>query len=186
MAGDREALGRLFTRDMRRLYRTALYILASPEDAEDALQDGFLSATLNLHRFEGRSRFSTWLTRIVVNAALMRLRHRQAHVVMSLDSQVSESVDFAWIEDLADSRPDPEQICMRQERGHILRRRLRGLPLLHRSTVSLCDVEGIPVREVAQTLGVSVATLKSRLRRARMRVTRTAPAVLSTDGRSIP
>src|SRR6266852_4708743 len=72
--GDQEALETLFARNNRALYQTALRLLGNPEDAEDALQEGLLAAYRNLRRFEGRSQFSTWLTRIVINAALMRRR----------------------------------------------------------------------------------------------------------------
>src|SRR5215467_2447608 len=74
--GDHQAVETLFRRYQRPLFQTALRVLGNTEDAEDALQDGLLSAYRNLKRFEGRSQFSTWLTRIVINAALMRRRPR--------------------------------------------------------------------------------------------------------------
>ena len=76
--GDHEAMETLFRRYQRPLFQTALRVLGNAEDAEDALQDGLLSAFRNLKRFEGRSQFSTWLTRIVINAALMRRRSAKA------------------------------------------------------------------------------------------------------------
>ncbi len=85
LTGDHIALEMLFARNNRALYQTALRLLGNPEDAEDALQEGMLAAYRNLRHFEGRSQFSTWLTRIVINAALMRRRSRRAHPAVSLD-----------------------------------------------------------------------------------------------------
>ena len=76
--GDAQAIETLFRRYQRQLFQTALRVLGNAEDAEDALQDGMLSAYRNLKRFEGRSQFSTWLTRIVINAALMKRRSAKA------------------------------------------------------------------------------------------------------------
>src|SRR6202011_4035380 len=85
LKGDARALDTLFARNTRTLYQTALRVLGNPEDAEEALQEGLLSAYRNLPRFERRSQFSTWLTRIVINAALMRRRSRRARPAVSLD-----------------------------------------------------------------------------------------------------
>src|SRR5579871_2224317 len=88
--GDARALDTLFARNTRTLYQTALRVLGNPEDAEEALQEGLLSAYRNLPRFERRSQFSTWLTRIVINAALMRRRSKRARPAVSLDDVVKE------------------------------------------------------------------------------------------------
>ncbi len=80
----------LFRRYQRQLFQTALRVLGNAEDAEDALQDGLLSAHRNLKRFEGRSQFSTWLTRIVINAALMKRRSAKARPAVSLDETQHE------------------------------------------------------------------------------------------------
>src|ERR1700729_640845 len=88
--GDQQAVDVLFERYHRPLFQTALRVLGNAEDAEDALQDGLLSAYRNLKRFEGRSQFSTWLTRIVINAALMRRRSAKARPAISLDETQHE------------------------------------------------------------------------------------------------
>ena len=85
--GDREALGPLFASNMPRLYRTALRVLGTPQEAEDALQDGLLCVLCHLREFAGRSRFSTWLTSIVTNAALMRLRRIRPERLTSIDQK---------------------------------------------------------------------------------------------------
>src|SRR5256884_6972439 len=89
--GDSQAVETLFRRYQRPLFQTALRVLGNAEDAEDALQDGLLSAYRNLRRFEGRSQFSTWLTRIVINAALMRRRSAKARPAVSLDEQIGRA-----------------------------------------------------------------------------------------------
>src|SRR5579863_5868427 len=88
--GDAQAVEALFSRYHRPLFQTALRVLGKAEDAEDALQDGMLSAYRNLKRFEGRSQFSTWLTRIVINAALMRRRSAKSRPAVSLDETPRE------------------------------------------------------------------------------------------------
>ena len=91
--GDAQAIETLFRRYHRPLFQTALRVLGNSEDAEDALQDGLLSAYRNLKRFEGRSQFSTWLTRIVINAALMKRRSAKARPAVSLEfSPLRDSV----------------------------------------------------------------------------------------------
>ena len=107
---NREALENLFSRYRSRLYKTALRVLRNPEDAEDALQDGLLSAYRKLDTFEGRSQFSTWLTRIVVNAAAMQMRRRRPEVVNSIDDQPGPG-QRPWAHLIPDQRPNPEEIC---------------------------------------------------------------------------
>src|ERR1700759_2312149 len=107
--GDGQAIETLFSRYQRPLFQTALRVLGNAEDAEDALQDGLLSAYRNLKRFEGRSQFSTWLTRIVINAALMRRRSAKARPAISLDETPRED-ELPATERFADSGPNPEQV----------------------------------------------------------------------------
>src|SRR5258707_6568742 len=109
-AGQRgygRAVETLFRRYQRPLFQTALRVLGNAEDAEDALQDGLLSAYRNLKRFEGRSQFSTWLTRIVINAALMRRRSAKSRPAVSLDETPRED-ELPASERFADDGPNPE------------------------------------------------------------------------------
>ena len=167
LRGDREALDTLFARYTRPLYQTALRLLGNPQDAEDALQDGMLSAVRNLKRFEGRSKFSTWLTRIVINAALMRLRGQRARPTVSLDQDDTEPRDLGLEGRLPDPAPGPEEVCAQEERLDIFQDSLKALPPPLRSAVWLRDVEGLSTAEAAQALGLSQGTLKSQLHRAR-------------------
>jgi RNA polymerase sigma-70 factor, ECF subfamily len=167
LGGDREALDTLFARYTRPLYQTALRLLGNPEDAEDALQDGMLSAVRNLERFEGRSKFSTWLTRIVINAALMRLRSQRARPAVSLDQEDPEQRELTLAGRLPDPAPGPEETCAHEEQLEILQHSLKALPPPLRSAVWLRDVEGLSTAEAARALGLSEGTLKSQLHRAR-------------------
>src|SRR5438046_7454982 len=112
--GDSQAVETLFRRYQRPLFQTALRVLGNAEDAEDALQDGFLSAYRNLKRFEGRSQFSTWLTRIVINAALMRRRSAKARPAVSPDEPARED-EMPASERYADDSPDPEHMYVGTE-----------------------------------------------------------------------
>jgi len=165
MSGDRTALEMLFAQHNRALYQTALRLLGNAEDAEDALQEGLLAAYRNLPRFEGRSQFSTWLTRIVINAALMRRRSQRAHPALSLDDSGEEQVPAS--ERFADEGPSPEEIYAGVELDERLKENLEGLSPLLRRAFELRELNGLTADEAAQVLGVSRNTLKARLWRAR-------------------
>src|SRR5271165_723502 len=166
LAGDQAALEMLFARNNRALYQTALRLLGNPEDAEDALQEGMLAAYRNLRHFEGRSQFSTWLTRIVINAALMRRRSRRTHLAVSLDdTDREEQVPAA--ERFPDDGPSPEEIYAGYELSERLRENLEGLSPVLRRAFELRAIAGLTADEAAKALGVSRNTLKARLWRAR-------------------
>jgi RNA polymerase sigma-70 factor, ECF subfamily len=167
LRGDPEALDTLFARYARPLYQTALRLLGNPEDAEDALQEGMLSAVRNLKRFEGRSRFSTWLTRIVINAALMQLRRQRTRPTVSLEQEDPEQRELTLGSRIPDARPSPEEGYARKERFEILEHNLKSLPPALQSAVWLRDVEGLSTAEAARALGLSEGTVKSQLHRAR-------------------
>ena len=169
LEGDQEALGRLLISCMPQLYRAALRILRIPQDAEEALQDGLVQVVKHIRKFEGRSRFSTWVTQIVINAALMRLRHSRPAVLISIDQALARD-ELPLAGTIPDPAPNPEEIYVWKERLHILRRKLRNLPAAYRSVLWLRDVQGISTKEAAEILGVKAATLKSQLHRARLRL----------------
>jgi RNA polymerase sigma-70 factor (ECF subfamily) len=167
--GDREALGHRFASQTPQLYRAALRILGRSQDAEEALQDGFLSAIRHLGEFECRSGFSTWLTRIVINVALIRLRKGRRAVLTSFDPRPDrDGVDLAVT--VTDPRPNPEEIYQRKERFQMFERNLRKLPPRYQSILWMRDVQGMSTREAAETLGIKSTTVKSQLHRARLRL----------------
>lgn len=187
LRGDQGALDQLFARYSRALYPTALKLMGNPEDAEDALQDGLFSAFRNLRRFEGRSQFSTWLTRIVINAALMRLRSKRARPAASLDAESGVDADEpAPAERIADKALGPEELYARQEVHEIFERHLEELSPPLRSAFVLREVEGLSTEEAAQTLGVPEGTLKSQLHRARLQLTGLLRTALGLDSDGAP
>ena len=167
--GDREALGHLFAFQTPQLYRLALRILGKPQDAEEAVQDGFLSAIRHLREFECRSGFSTWLTRIVINVALMRLRKGRREVLTSfVPSHDRDEVDSVVA--VVDPRPNPEEMYQWKERFQLFERNLRKLPPRCQSILWLRDVQEMGTREAAELLDMKPATFKSALHRARLRL----------------
>jgi RNA polymerase sigma-70 factor, ECF subfamily len=164
--GDHQAVETLFRRYQRPLFQTALRVLGNTEDAEDALQDGLLSAYRNLKRFEGRSQFSTWLTCIAINAALMRRRSAKARPAVSLDEPPRED-ELPAAERFADDGLTPEQVFANTEIREMLSENLDQLSPLLRTAFVLREVQGYSTGEAAKKLGVTENTLKARLWRAR-------------------
>lgn len=153
----------------RQLFRIAQHITQNREDAEDVMQDAFLKAYEKLDQFQGNSKFYTWLVRIAVNESLMRLRKRRSGRMVSLDEDV-ETEEGSVPRDLADWDPDPEQNYSQTELAEILRKTIQGLPPGFRVVFTLRDVDGLSTEETAETLGLSVPAVKSRLLRARLQL----------------
>lgn len=164
--GKVQAVEILFRRYHDSLYRTALRILGNAEDAEDALQDGLFSAYRNLDRFEGRSQFSTWLTRIVINAALMKCRNIKARSALSLDEIALEG-ELSLSDCLADNEPNPEQVYIATEIRELISKNLDELSPRLRTAFLLREISGYSTSEAAEELGVAENTLKARVWRAR-------------------
>jgi RNA polymerase sigma-70 factor (ECF subfamily) len=148
------------------LFRVALRRLRNIEDAEDAVQDALLAAHKHIGQFEGRSQLSTWLTRIVTNVALMKLRRHSRYETLSLD-QDEENDGAALTHKLIDGGPSPETICAQMEANETLHRALAQLTPIFRSAIQMRELEGLSTREAANALGISTNALKSRLSRAR-------------------
>jgi len=166
LAGDNAALSSLFNKHRLRLYRAAFLLLRNKEDAEDALQDALLSAYANLHSFEGRARFSTWLTRIVCNAALMNRRRLRLHRSLSLDEILLN--DAQTREAIAvDDRPDPEKVFAQLEARNAVEDKMKHLSPFLRSAFYLRDIQDLSAREAAKVASVNLSAMKSRAARAR-------------------
>ena len=164
--GNDQAIETLFRRYQRRLLGTARRILGNTEDAEDALQDALLSAYRNVARFEGRSKFSTWLTRIVVNAALMRRRRAAGLRVTSLDATFPER-EVPISECVQDDDPNPEQLFAQTELREMIQTNLRQLSSPLFAAFVLCGIEEHSHEEAAGRLGITVTAMKARMHRAR-------------------
>lgn len=151
-----------------RFRRIALAHLSNIADAEDAVQDAFLSALTHVHQFRGQAKMSTWLTTIVINSARMKLRRRLASVQLALDETGGQ--DLALEDILSDTRPDPEQAYREQETARTLTHAISTLSATLRTTFQLRDVDGLSIRETADLLAVPTGTVKARLARARVRL----------------
>ncbi len=166
--GNMAAFEELITRHSAMVFRVAMHILASREDAEDVMQDAFLRALQNLSNFEERSRFSTWLTRITINSALIRLRASRRTAITSPDEESEDG--SPWVDTVADWRPNPEQLYRQTELRRILLHALASLPEGCRVVFLLRDVEGLSTAETAEVLELSIGNVKSRLLRARLKL----------------
>jgi RNA polymerase sigma-70 factor (ECF subfamily) len=167
--GDVHAFETLVKQYDRQVFRIAQHITQNREDAQDVVQDAFLKAYEKLDQFQGNSKFYTWLVRIAVNEALMRLRKRRTGKMVSIDEDV-QTEEGSVPRDLAEWRPNPEQEYNQAELAEILRKTINGLPPGFRVVFVLRDVEGLSTEETANALGLSVPAVKSRLLRARLQL----------------
>lgn len=169
--GDFDALEALATRHEEKVYSLAFRILRQRQDAEDVVQQTFLSVIENLDGFRGESSFSTWLMRIATHAALKIIRKRRGLQTVSLDAASNPADDAAPIphpQFIADWRESPHELVARGETRELLDTALNQLDEKHRLVFLLRDVQGLSVRETAQALGLSEANVKTRLLRARL------------------
>src|SRR6201993_2106018 len=168
-SGDVGAFEELVKRYDRNVFRIAQHITQNREDAEDVVQDAFLKAYSNLEQFQGQSKFYTWLVRIAVNEALMKLRRRRPERTVSLDEDIKTDED-SLPREVADWSPNPEQQYTQSELREILSKTIQGLPPSFRTVFVLRDVEGLSTEETAAALELSVPAVKSRLLRARLQL----------------
>lgn len=167
--GDDSAFEELVRRYDRNVFRIAQHITQNREDAEDVVQEAFLKAYGNLAQFQEQSKFYTWLVRIAVNEALMKLRRRRPERTVSLDEEI-KTEDDSLPREIADWSPNPEQLYNQSELGEILSKTIQGLPPGFRTVFVLRDVEGLSTEETAAALDLSVPAVKSRLLRARLQL----------------
>jgi RNA polymerase sigma-70 factor (ECF subfamily) len=169
IAGNVDAQEQLFARHTGRLYRTAFAVLRNKEDAEDALQEGLCKAYTSLRSFQGRSSFISWLTRIVLNAALMSRRRKKAHPEFSLD-QILDSQLERLPKSVVDVRLDPEKIYAATEVHTLIEQHVRQLPARLQEAYRLRANRGLSATESSQALGIPTSAYKSRILRARRRL----------------
>src|SRR5713101_4602238 len=164
--GDTHAFEKLVLRYKRRVFAIAQRITNNHEDAEDVVQESFHKAFLHLREFQEKSQFSTWLTRIAMNQALMLLRRRRGvHEGLPENTDdAPESTPFV------DQRPSPEESCWRRERTELLTETINCLGPKIRSTILLSDLEEHSLEETAHILGTSISAVKSRLFQGRRKL----------------
>lgn len=168
-AGDAGAFSDLVSHYDRRIFRMAKQITQNDDDAEDVLQETFLKAYTHLDNFQGNSKFYTWLVRIAVNEALMKLRKRRSDRTVPLDEPIDTGEDEVPRE-IAVWDENPEESYSREELGNILEQAIESLKPAYRTVFVLRDIEELSIEETAEALGLSISAVKSRLLRARLQL----------------
>jgi RNA polymerase sigma-70 factor (ECF subfamily) len=166
-SGSRAPFGELCERHMKKVSCVTRRITRNREDAEDAAQECFLNAFVHLKDFDGRSQFATWLTRIAINAALMKFRKNRGAREVPIDQPNPSSEPVAQREFRCDA-PNPEESCSRRERKRILKSAISGLRPGARDVVELIHLQERSIRETAQILGISTAAVKGRVFHAKI------------------
>lgn len=165
LGGQTETFHELIRPYERNVYLMALSLLHNEAEAEDAAQEAFIKAYRHLGKFRSESRFSTWLISIVLNEARGRLRRKQPALTDSIDDTTEGSITPAQ---LTDWREIPSESLERQEVRTLIRRALSELPIAYREVFVLRELEERNVQETAEALGITMASVKMRLHRARM------------------
>ena len=169
--GRQAPFGELYERYLKRVSYVTRRIVRNREDAEDAAQECFLNAFVHLKDFNGRSQFATWLTRIAINAALMKLRKNRGSREVPID-EPNPSFEPVAQREFRDDAPDPEESCYARERRRILKSAISELRPRARRVVELHQLQGHSVRETAQILGISTTAVKARMFHARVNLHR--------------
>jgi RNA polymerase sigma-70 factor (ECF subfamily) len=159
------AFEELMRRNSSTSYKLALSILKDRQDAEDEVQNSYWNAWRHLAQFQRDSKFSTWISRIVINHCLMRLRKARRASFLYLDEGAADGEVHVF--DLHDRKSTPEAELSNRELSTILHREIRRLPPLLRGVLEMRDLHELPMEEVARRLGISIVAAKSRLMRAR-------------------
>lgn len=170
--GHKGAFDDLYKRHAKKMLRITHRITRNREDAEDAVQECFLNAFLHLKNFDEKSRFSTWLTRIAMNAALMKLRKNHASREVPIDES-AETSELRSEQQLSDASPNPEERCTKREREAILRDAIAKLRPSIRKALEIYNLQECSLEETATVLGISVAAVKARVFHARATLRRT-------------
>jgi RNA polymerase sigma-70 factor, ECF subfamily len=166
--GDEDAFEALVHRESTRMLATARRLLGSEQDAQDAVQDAFLQVHRHVGEFQGESRVSTWLHRIVVNAALMKLRSRRRKPEQELDDRSPQFDQAAsWLRPTAVWERPSEELLASAETRAMVRRSIDRLPASYREVLQLRDIDDLDTEETAELLRVSTNAVKVRLHRAR-------------------
>ena len=166
LSGNNRAFEEIFIRYNQKAYNLAMRISRNQSDAEEIVQEVFTSVYSNISKFQGKSSFSSWLYRITMNTAFMKLRKRKKHDAMSLEDGVLPKQQ-CWVEKRSDTS-DVNYISARHELKSHINEAIESLPAEYRAIFMMRDVDGLSNQEVANTLDLSVAAVKSRLHRTRL------------------
>jgi RNA polymerase sigma-70 factor, ECF subfamily len=171
-SGSESAFRELCRRNAGQVFRSISRVTKHHADAEDALQDSLIRAFVHLQQFDRRSQFSTWLTRIGINSALMILRKKRRHCETPFDSMDSDE-NARWQWGFADIAASPEECCLLNDMRRTMDGAICRLPLQLRVVAEMRLINDLSMREIAATLNISIPATKSRLLRAKRRIVRT-------------
>jgi len=169
-SGDHEAFYELMKPYEKAVYFAARSVVNNPADAEEVAQEAVLKAFNNLSRFRLESKFSTWLVQITINEARMRLRKERRHRYESIDEQAKDDEGDYIPKDFADWRDIPSEELQRKELRDALERAMAALGSKYREVLICRDVQHLSIAETAQILGITEASVKTRLLRARLQM----------------
>ena len=167
-SGEREAFYELVRPYERMIYATAISVVKNPADAEEVAQEAFLKAFSNIASFRAESKFSTWLVQITYNEARMKLRKARPHLYDSIDDQQQNEQGEYRPRDYADWRPISSELLEQSEIRQALQNAISALSPAYREVLILRDLQQLSIKETTSILGVSAATVKTRLHRARL------------------
>jgi RNA polymerase sigma-70 factor, ECF subfamily len=168
VGGDHEAFYDLVRPYERAIYFAAMGVLNNQADAEEVAQEAVLKAFNNLARFRAESKFSTWLIQIAINEARMKFRKDRRYLYESIDEQKTDDEGDCFPKDFADWRDIPSEDLQRKELRQALKTALAGLDTKYREVLILRDVQHLSIIETARALGITEASVKTRLLRARL------------------
>jgi RNA polymerase sigma-70 factor (ECF subfamily) len=177
-SGNHSAFEELWVRHSDTAFRSAYRILGNRDDAEDTLQDAWMKAFVHLKTFDGRSKFSTWLTRIAINSALMVLRRRRSHPEISMERSGNGETWEKW--EVPDTRSNIEDLYLKEEAELKLKEAIEFLRPPLRFVMEIQRLHYGTNKEIADAAGISVAALKSRLLRARALLRRSLQSSMSS------
>lgn len=166
--GEREAFYELVHPYERMVYATAMSVVKNPADAEEVAQEAVLKAFSGLRNFRGESKFSTWLLQITFNEARMKLKKARSHLYESIDNQQQSEDEDSWPKDFADWRPIPSELLEQNEVRRAVQGAINSLRPIYREVLVLRDIQHLSIQETTTILGISEASVKTRLHRARM------------------
>lgn len=166
--GRHEAFYELVRPYERMIYATAISVVKNPADAEEVCQEAVLKAFSNLSSFRAESKFSTWLVQITYNEARMKLKKARPHLYESIDDHQQNQEGDYWPKDYADWRPIPSEVLEESEIRQAVQDAINSLGSIYREIVILRDFQRLSIKETATILGISEASVKTRLHRARL------------------
>ena len=168
--GEREAFYELVRPYERMIYATAIAVLKNPADAEEVAQEAVMKAFSNLPRFRAESKFSTWLIQTTYNEARMKAKKARQHLYESIDEQQQNEKGDSWPKDFADWRPIPSEVLEQKEIRQAVQDAINSLRPEYREVFILRDVQHLSIKETTTILGISKASVKTRLHRARLQL----------------